>query len=59
MLRADVGVVQRLCLFVRQRQDFFHPRSVGDVSSGFLRRAGADFLFDLHPNCVELKPHAL
>ena len=56
---ADVGMVECLRLLVGEREDFLHPRRVGDVSDSLLGRAGADLFLDFLAHGLQLQPHAL
>ena len=52
-------MIERARLLAREREDLFHPRSVGNVADHLRFRAGADLLLDFHPNRFEVEPHLL
>ena len=59
VLRADVGVVERLGFLSRQRQDLLDPGGVGDVADHFLIRPGAHLFFDFHADGLQVEAHLL
>lgn len=56
---ADVGMIERLGLFGRQREDFLDARCVRNVADLFRFRAEADSFFDFHADDFEIDPHLL
>ena len=54
VLRADIGMIQRLGFLRGQRENFFHARCVRDVAGHLRVGPGADVLLDLHPHGVEI-----
>ncbi len=59
VLGADIGMIERLRFLAGERQNFFHPRGVGNVADNFRFRTGADLFFDFHPHGLEIEPHFL
>ena len=59
MFGADVRMIERLGFFTGERQNFFHPRSVGNVADDFGFRAGADLLLHFHAHSLEIESHFL
>ena len=59
VLGADVGMIERFGFLAREREDFLHPRRVGNVADHLGFRAGADLLLDFHPHGLEIEPHLL
>ena len=59
MLRADVGMVEGARLPASEREHFFDPWRIGDVTNHLRFRAGADLFFDLHSDGFEVEPHLL
>jgi len=52
-------VVEIFRLLLRERDDFFHARRVGNVADHFLVRPAADLLLDFDADAVEVNAHAL
>src|SRR5262245_54508241 len=59
MLRANVGMVESARFFASEREHFFDPRRIGDVTDHLRFRAGANLFFNLHPDSFEVEPHFL
>ena len=59
MLSPHVSVVQRFGFLGGQGQDLLDPRRVRDVADHLLIGAGADLLFDLHADGLEVEPEFL
>ena len=59
VLGADVGMIERLRFLAGERENFFHPRRVGNVADHLRLRTGADLFLDFHPDGFEIEPHLL
>ena len=57
MLGSDVRMVECLGLLVCESEHFFHPWSIGNISSRFLGRTGSNFFFHLHAYGLEFETH--
>src|ERR1700738_5336248 len=52
-------MVQRLGFLPREREDFLHPRRVGNIADHFRFRTRPDLLLDFHSHGFEIEPHLL
>ena len=59
MLRAHIGMLQRLGFLAGQGQNLLHPGGVGNVADHLGLGARADLLLDLHADGLEIEPHLL
>lgn len=59
MLRADVGVMERLGLLAGQRENLLHAGGVRDIAGDLGVGPGADLLFNLHAHRVQIETHFL
>ena len=59
VLGADVGVIERLGFLAGEREDLLHARRVGDVARHLGVRAGADLLFHLDADGLEIEAELL
>ena len=59
VLGADVGMVEALGLFARQRENFLHARGVRDIADHLGLGAAADLFFDLHAHGLHVETHLL
>ena len=59
VLGADVGMIERLGFLAREGEDLLHARGVGDVARHLGVRAGADLLFHLDADGLQVEPELL
>ena len=59
MFRADISMIECFGFLCRERENFFHPRSIRDIANHLLIGAGADLFLDFHADGFEVESHLL
>ncbi len=59
VFRADIRMIEGLCLLAGEGEDLLHARGVGNVPDHLGFRAGSDLFFDLHADAFEIEPEFL
>ena len=52
-------MIERFGFLTSESENFFHPRSVGDVADHFCFGPGADLFFHFHPDGLQIEAHLL
>src|SRR5437588_4132829 len=52
-------MIERLCFLAGERENFLHPRRVGNVADDFCLRTRADLFLHFHSYGLEIESHFL